>query len=108
MTMLENPYWGNTLKSNSNATYFSLSAANVNRNNAGYVDFEKVIGLDELAILANPDDAKISWHKELRAMIAQIDGRSWKAPNLHAKDSLEHKFECQGTFKFVWASPGRF
>ena len=61
MTMPGDPYWGNIFKSSSNGTYFSFSAANVNRNNAGYVNFEKVVGLNELVVLntvAKTGDAK--------------------------------------------------
>ncbi|ELU44262.1 signal sequence binding protein [Rhizoctonia solani AG-1 IA] len=38
--------WGNVLKSNSNGTYYGLSLEAVNRNAQGYVDFEKLVGLD--------------------------------------------------------------
>jgi hypothetical protein len=41
------PFWGNILKSNSNGTYFGLE--NVNRDERGYVDFKKMIGLDGFA-----------------------------------------------------------
>ena len=34
--------WGSIFKSNSNGTYYGLSVEHVNRNAAGYVDFEKV------------------------------------------------------------------
>ncbi|KZV63312.1 Oligoxyloglucan reducing end-specific cellobiohydrolase, partial [Peniophora sp. CONT] len=38
------PAWGTILKSNSNGTYFGVSVQNVNRDERGYVDFEKMIG----------------------------------------------------------------
>ena len=53
MTMSEPPapYWGTILKSNSNGTYFGVSIENVNRDERGYVDFEKMIGLDGIALI---------------------------------------------------------
>jgi len=45
------PYWGDLLKSNWNGTYFGSSIPNVNRDHRGYVDFEKMIGLDGIAIV---------------------------------------------------------
>lgn len=84
MTMSEEPYYGNILKSNSNGTYFGLSIENVNRNNAGYVDFEKMIGLDGIAlinIVSNPGEAKVSKKKSLRTRITHNDGLSHEVPD---------------------------
>ena len=79
MTMSEPPapYWGTILKSNSNGTYLGVSIENVNRNNAGYVDFEKMVGLDGIAlinIVANPDEAIHSKSKQLQSRITHNDG----------------------------------
>lgn len=79
MTMSEPPapYWGTILKSNSNGTYFGVSIENVNRNNAGYVDFEKMVGLDGIALInvvANPDEAVHSKSKQLQSRITHNDG----------------------------------
>lgn len=80
MTMSEPPlapYWGNILKSNWNGTYFGLSVENVNRNEEGYVDFEKVIGLDGIAlinVIANPDEAVVTKRKTLQSRITHNDG----------------------------------
>lgn len=81
MTMTEkpSPYWGNILKSNSNGTYFGLSVENVNRDERGYVDFEKMIGLDGIAIVntvSNPEDAALSKRKLLQTRITHNDGTS--------------------------------
>lgn len=79
------PYWGNLLKSNSNGTYFGIALENVNRNEHGFVDFEKMIGLDGIAlvnIVANPAEAKLSNDKNLQTRITHNDGRSsWFAIN---------------------------
>jgi hypothetical protein len=70
-------YWGSILKSNSNGTYFSLSADYVNRDAEGFVDFEKMIGLDGIALInvvSNPKDAALTGRKELRTKITHNDG----------------------------------
>ena len=75
--MSENPFYGNILKSNSNGTYFGLSIENVNRNDAGFVDFEKMIGLDGIAlinIVSNAAEAKITRKKKLQTRITHNDG----------------------------------
>ena len=79
MTMSESPspFWGNILKSNSNGTYFSLAIDHVNRNDFGYVDFEKMIGLDGIAlvnIVSNPEEAKVTNQKALQTRITHNDG----------------------------------
>ncbi|KAF9450688.1 vacuolar protein sorting/targeting protein 10 [Macrolepiota fuliginosa MF-IS2] len=103
MTMSEppfGPYWGNILKSNSNGTYFGLSIENVNRNEDGFVDFEKVIGLDGVALInvvADPGEATVSKRKTLQSRITHNDGGSWKPLNPPPHDSLGNKYECEGT-----------
>jgi Sortilin, neurotensin receptor 3, len=79
MTMTEapSPYWGNILKSNSNGTYFGLSIDNVNRDDGGYVDFEKMIGLDGIAlvnIVSNTQDAPVTGRKNIQTRITHNDG----------------------------------
>lgn len=71
--------WGNLLKSNSNGTYYGLSLEYVNRNQAGYVDFEKMIGLDGIAVMnvvSNPTDAVLTHKKKLQTRITHNDGMS--------------------------------
>jgi hypothetical protein len=79
MTMSEppRPFWGNILKSNWNGTYYGLSIDNVNRDERGFVDFEKMIGLDGIALInvvSNPHDAAISGRKMLQSRITHNDG----------------------------------
>lgn len=83
MTMSEppSPYWGNILKSNSNGTYFGLSMDNVNRDERGYVDFEKMVGLDGIAlinIVANPEEAMVTSRKALQTRITHNDGMFYR------------------------------
>lgn len=96
------PQWGSLLKSNSNGTYFGISLNNVNRNDRGFVDFEKVIGLDGIAVvnvIANPDDARVSGNKKLQTRITHNDGSTWKPMTPPIQDSLGNKYECQGTVR---------
>ncbi|KAJ7762850.1 vacuolar protein sorting/targeting protein 10 [Mycena maculata] len=98
MSELPAPYWGNILKSNSNGTYFGVSAKNVNRDERGYVDFEKIIGLDGIAlinIVANPEEAVLTGKKALQTRITHNDGGTWKPLTPPAIDSLGNKYECQ-------------
>ncbi len=69
--------WGNLLKSNSNGTYYGLSLDHVNRNKRGYVDFEKMIGIDGVAvvnIVTNTEEAARSGKKKLQTRISHNDG----------------------------------
>ena len=49
----------------------------VNRDERGYVDFEKMIGLDGIAIInivSNPGNASLTGKKDLRTLISHNDG----------------------------------
>ncbi|KAJ7248956.1 hypothetical protein C8J57DRAFT_1475371 [Mycena rebaudengoi] len=102
MTMSEypSPYWGSILKSNSNGTYFGLSIENVNRNEKGFVDFEKMIGLDGIALInvvSNTQEALITGRKSLQSRITHNDGGSWKPLTPPLIDSQGNKYECSST-----------
>ncbi|BGO96427.1 putative Signal sequence binding protein [Rhodotorula toruloides ATCC 204091] len=92
--------WGTLFKSNSNGTYYGPSLEYVNRNGRGFVDFEKSIGLDGIAvvnIVSNPDEAALSSNKKLQTRITHNDGGRWKPLNPPAKDALGQAYECRGT-----------
>ncbi|KAL7422736.1 vacuolar protein sorting/targeting protein PEP1 [Cryptotrichosporon argae] len=95
-----NKEWGSIFKSNSNGTYYGLAVEHVNRNTAGYVDFEKMIGLDGIALInvvSNPTEADISGQKRLQTRITHNDGGSWKPLTPPALDSLGQPYECTST-----------
>ncbi|RDB27786.1 Vacuolar protein sorting/targeting protein 10 [Hypsizygus marmoreus] len=101
MTMSEPPapYWGNILKSNSNGTYFGISIENVNRDERGFVDFEKMIGLDGIAlinIVGNAKDAAVSKGKALQTRITHNDGSTWKPLTPPKIDSQGRTYKCDG------------
>lgn len=92
--------WGSIFKSNSNGTYYNLAVDYVNRDGRGYTDFEKMIGLDGIAVInvvSNPNDAVISGQKHLQSRISHNDGASWKPLNPPAKDSLGQQYDCSTT-----------
>lgn len=112
------PYWGSILKSNSNGTYFGLAIENVNRDDRGYVDFEKMIGLDGIALInvvGNAKEAPVSGRKSLQSRITHNDGElsnsrprsmtfetmtiggTWKPLVPPVKDSLGRPYECDTT-----------
>ncbi|EPQ56214.1 Oligoxyloglucan reducing end-specific cellobiohydrolase [Gloeophyllum trabeum ATCC 11539] len=92
-----NPYWGSILKSNSNGTYFGVALDNVNRDERGYVDFEKMIGLDGIAlvnVVSNPSEAPLTGTKKLQSRITHNDGGSWKSLTPPTTDSQGLRYDC--------------
>lgn len=79
MTIQDGPGgYGSILKSNSNGTYFGVSVDNVNRDSAGYVDFEKMIGIDGVGLInvvANAKEAVLSGRKTIQTKITHNDGQ---------------------------------
>jgi len=89
--------WGSLFKSNSNGTYYGLSIEHVNRNGRGYVDFEKMVGLDGIVlanVVANADQVEVTGRKKIQTRITHNDGGSWRALNPPARDSLGRKYDC--------------
>lgn len=100
MSDKEGREWGNIFKSNSNGTYYNLVEEFVNRDTNGYTDFEKMTGLDGIAvtnILSNPEEVAVSGKKKLQSRITHNDGATWSPLNPPAKDSLGQSYDCQTT-----------
>ena len=75
-----NQEYGSILKSNSNGTSYVTSISGVNRNTPGYVDFEKMQGLEGVAVVntvANREEADNGRKKLLKTMITHNDGGEW-------------------------------
>lgn len=92
--------FGSLFKSNSNGTYYSLSLDHVNRNSKGYVDFEKMMGLDGIAVMnivSNPQEAVVTRQKKLVTRITHNDGGRWKPIAPPSKDSLGQPYVCSST-----------
>ncbi|KAF9263821.1 Oligoxyloglucan reducing end-specific cellobiohydrolase [Marasmius fiardii PR-910] len=100
MTTSDSPPYGSILKSNSNGTYFVVSLDNVNRNDAGYVDFEKMIGLDGIALVnVVADTDRVGFpggrQKKLQTRITHNDGGTWKPLTGPTTDSLGQEYDCR-------------
>ncbi|BFZ62307.1 vacuolar protein sorting/targeting protein PEP1 [Saitoella coloradoensis] len=90
--------WGSIMKSNSNGTYYVMSEEKVNRDSYGYVDFEKMQGLEGVAVInvvTNADDALAGANKKLRTKATHNDGGEWNFIAPPKKDS-EGKSFCSG------------
>ena len=83
--------YGRIMKSNSNGTSYVLSINAVNRNADGYVDFEKMQGVEGVAlvnVVDNLDEEAIGKKKKLKSKITHNDGAEWallKAPEKNAE-----------------------
>ena len=76
-TNTKNKY-GSILKSNENGTYYSLSLENANRDDVGFVDFEKMQGIQGIAlanIVSNIYEVNLGNDKKLKSMITFNDGK---------------------------------
>lgn len=89
---------GSLIKSNSNGTSYVLSLRGVNRNDRGYIDFEKMQGLEGVAVanvVGNMDavDRK-GVAKKLKTMITHNDGAQWTLLAPPSKDANGNGFGC--------------
>ncbi|KTW29333.1 hypothetical protein T552_01288 [Pneumocystis carinii B80] len=90
--------WGYILKSNSNGTDFVKSLDFVERNNNGFIDFERFKGLEGIIIsniVMNPDDVSKGSSKRLKSVITYNDGSEWSYITPPKKDSKGNEF-CSG------------
>jgi hypothetical protein len=92
--------FGSIIKSNSNGTNYVMALNAVDRDTAGYVDFEKLIGLEGVAlanVVANYDTkdyGKIG--KRLKTMITHNDGAEWDFIKPPKADADGNSFGCSG------------
>ncbi|KAG0203863.1 vacuolar protein sorting/targeting protein PEP1 [Mortierella sp. NVP41] len=80
---------GNLFTSNSNGTYFSLSRKYVSESDWGNVDFEKMQGVEGVALLnevTNPNEANQGKKKVLRSLITVDNGNTWNPLNAPQTD----------------------
>jgi hypothetical protein len=89
--------YGTILKSNSNGTSYVLSIRHVNRNRDGYVDFEKMQGLEGVAmvnVVANAEQVDTGARKQLKTKITHNDGADWGSLPPPAVDFDGKAFPC--------------
>ena len=92
--------YGALIKSNSNGTSYVLSINGVNRNSLGYVDFEKMQGLEGVALVNVVEDiehADKTGTKNLKTMITHNDGAEWSFLPPPPKDADGKAWECSGS-----------
>lgn len=91
--------FGSIIKSNSNGTSYVMSLNGVNRDTVGYVDFEKMQGLEGVAlvnVVSNAKEVANGQRKKLKTMITHNDGAEWALIGPPAKDAEGHDYGCQG------------
>jgi hypothetical protein len=89
--------YGSIIKSNSNGTSYVMSLNAVNRNTEGYVDFEKMQGLEGVAlanVVVNVDEVNNGAKKKKQTRITHNDGAEWEALRAPAKDSEGKSYSC--------------
>ncbi|CAL3967351.1 unnamed protein product [Diplocarpon coronariae] len=93
--------YGTIIKSNSNGTSYVLSMSAVDRDAAGYVDFEKMYGIEGVAmvnVVANYQDKNFRKDKKkLKTMITHNDGAEWAYISPPQKDAEGKKYSCSGS-----------
>ncbi|KAK5174485.1 vacuolar protein sorting/targeting protein PEP1 [Saxophila tyrrhenica] len=98
----EDQEYGSILKSNSNGTSYVHAVNYVNRNKLGYVDFEKMQGLEGVAVInrvANVDKVEGGAQKKLKTYITHNDGADWGLIPRPEKGFDGKKFDCNGDIK---------
>ena len=90
--------YGTIMKSNSNGTYYVTSVDGVNRDAMGYVDFEKLQGLEGVAlvnVVANLEEVqKGKEDKKLKTKITHNDGGEWSYMAPPKQDSEGKDYNC--------------
>lgn len=105
-TYLDREY-GVIFTSNSNGTYFGLSLDNVNRNGQGIVDFEKMQGIEGIALanqVINTKEVNAGNPKKLKTMITFDDGASWRLLDKPALDPYGKPYDCKVNIMFLCLS----
>ncbi|KAF2750850.1 vacuolar protein sorting/targeting protein 10 [Sporormia fimetaria CBS 119925] len=89
--------YGAIIKSNSNGTSYVMSLPHVNRNTAGYVDFEKMQGIEGVAlanVVTNVEAVDKGAKKEKKTLITHNDGADWEPLQAPAVDSENKPYGC--------------
>lgn len=89
--------YGSILKSNSNGTNYILAIKDVNRNRGGYVDFEKIQGLEGISFannVANVNDVRSGEEKKLKTYMTANDGAQWETVR-HTNQDGDGKPPCE-------------
>lgn len=94
--MVDGKEFGSILKSNSNGTSYILSLDKVNRNRVGYVDYDRIDGIEGVIISNVVDNYSSKDAKRLKTQITHNDGGQWSYITPPVIDSNGKKFKCNG------------
>ncbi|KAL0939268.1 vacuolar protein sorting protein [Colletotrichum truncatum] len=87
--------YGSIIKSNSNGTSYVMSAPGVNCNDDYYVDFEKIGGLEGVALINTvANRGKHSEPKKIQTQISHNDGAQWTFLPPPQKDVKGDNYKC--------------
>ncbi|KAF8864345.1 Oligoxyloglucan reducing end-specific cellobiohydrolase [Acephala macrosclerotiorum] len=90
--------YGSIIKSNSNGTSYVMALDAVDRDSVGYVDFEKMFGIEGVAmvnVVSNYKDENFKKDgKKLKTMITHNDGAEWDYLPPPKADADGKKYEC--------------
>ena len=93
-----NNQYGSLYKSNSNGTFFIKSLENTNRNPLGFVDFERIEGVEGILIanvIMNAQQVdQTGGNKEIVTRMSFDDGASWR-PIAVVNDISGNKMQCR-------------
>lgn len=91
--------FGTLLKSNGEGQSYVLSLDFVNRDTKGYVDYERVTGLEGVIVANVVSNSKSSWTgktKTLKTVISHNDGARWSYLTPPLNDAQGKSYECAG------------
>ncbi|KAI8902073.1 hypothetical protein BC833DRAFT_521459 [Globomyces pollinis-pini] len=91
--------YGSIVKSNWNGTFYHKVLDYVNQNRYGYVDFEKIEGLNGTMVvnqIANPIDLSKGESKRLITKMSYDDGETWNSLKPPSVDSYQQPYRCKG------------
>ncbi|ODV78209.1 vacuolar protein sorting/targeting protein 10 [Suhomyces tanzawaensis NRRL Y-17324] len=86
--------FGSLLKSNSNGTFYVTSLEQVNRDTRGYVDYDRIEGLEGV-IISNTVVSE-GGAKKLKTHITHNDGGEWNYLTPPTVDAKGDKYDCIG------------
>lgn len=92
----KNEEYGALLKSNSEGSSFVVLERAVNRDNVGFVDFEKIEGLEGIIVINTVSDVE-SGEKHLKTKITFNDGADWSYIKPPKVDSEGKRYDCKSS-----------
>lgn len=87
---------GAILKSNSNGTSYVLSLSDVNRDSVGFVDYDRMEGIEGVLLANTVDNPDSKDSKKLRTQISFNDGSQWAFLPPPPVDVDGKKYACSG------------